>query len=161
MGSCETSLFKGHEKHQHCTKCAKMVAPDAEQCPRCGNKDEGWKGCKRCWAYAATGKPCRECHNRRKTARKPEPKTSGDGVRIQNAEISELNGWYKKDDGCYIVWSESTFSDKCGWILRDASGKNRYIKSCSRGCPPTGGFSQQWNFCFPERRESKLIARSS
>jgi len=85
-----------------------------------------------------------------------QPKTyGGDGVLIKNAEISALNGWYRKrdntvrpvnaqahnlatwrrwngdrqwyqkDDNCYIVWYQSGASS--GWFLRDAGGKNRYV----------------------------------
>jgi hypothetical protein len=132
-----------------------------------------------------------------KTARNPEPKTSGgDGVCIQNAEIPELNGWYRerestvrpanaqtptsgvwrrwnqdrqwyrKDGGCYIVWYYSG-PNNCGWYLRDAGGKNRYVNYGSRGreSPPADGW-KFWSDADAEalnygRAKSRLVARTS
>merc|ERR1711900_98607 len=129
----------------------------------------------------SVGNPQTYCRNR------GVAKTSGgDGVHIQNAEISELNGWYRKrestvrpanakaqnlsewrlwskdrqwyrkDDGCYIVWFDGG-PYACGWKLRNADGENRYVKFCRRGSFPAG---QQWQFWEP-RAESKLVARTS
>merc|ERR1712000_361911 len=106
-------------------------------------------------------------------------KTSGgNGVEIQNAEISELNGWYRKrestvcpakwrhwsgdrqwyqkDDGCCIVWSDDRIQAERKWFLRDATGNVIYAKFCGRESLPEG---QRWHIWWP-RAESKLVART-